>query len=279
MKIKSYSKINLSLKVTKKLKKKKLHQIQSLYCLIDHHDEIQVSKSNCKKDNIKFYGKFANLVDKKNNSIKTLLMILREKKIISNYYSVLIKKNIPVFAGMGGANSNAIHLLKYLTKEKYTKIRKLIDINKIGSDSILFYQKFGFLKNLNQVVKLKKNFKLYFLLVYPNLRCRTQQIYASLRKLSKKNSFNHRFLKNKKNFIEFLSIQNNDLQTVVEKKYPIIKKIIVNIQKKRGCYFSRITGSGSVCYGLFKSAKTAKAALNSLKSKYPKYWLTTSKTI
>ena len=37
-------------------------------------------------------------------------------------------------------------------------------------------------------------------------------------------------------------------------------------------------GAGRV-RDLFKSAKTAKAALNSLKSKYPKYWLTTSKTI
>ena len=48
---------------------------------------------------------------------------------------------------------------------------------------------------------------------------------------------------------------------------------------KKGCYFSRMTGSGSVCYGVFKSEKTAKAALNRIKLKHPKYWLSVAKTI
>ena len=32
-----------------------------------------------------------------------------------------------------------------------------------------------------------------------------------------------------------------------------------------------MTGSGSVCYGVFKSEKTAKDALKGIKFKYPKY--------
>ena len=48
---------------------------------------------------------------------------------------------------------------------------------------------------------------------------------------------------------------------------------------KKGCYFSRMTGSGSVCYGVFKSKKTAKAALNAIKLKHPKCWLSVAKTI
>ena len=43
--------------------------------------------------------------------------------------------------------------------------------------------------------------------------------------------------------------------------------------------FSRMTGSGSVCYGVFKSEKTAKVALNRIKLKYPKYWASFAKTI
>ena len=40
-----------------------------------------------------------------------------------------------------------------------------------------------------------------------------------------------------------------------------------------------MTGSGSVCYGVFESEKRAKAALKGLKLKYPKYWLKVAKTI
>jgi len=40
-----------------------------------------------------------------------------------------------------------------------------------------------------------------------------------------------------------------------------------------------MTGSGSVCYGVFKSKKTAKVGLNEIKSKYRKYWSAVAKTI
>ena len=65
----------------------------------------------------------------------------------------------------------------------------------------------------------------------------------------------------------------------MERKYPIIKKLITEVGLKKGCYFSRMTGSGSVCYGVFQSEKTAKAALTSVKYKYPKYWSVVAKTI
>ena len=32
---------------------------------------------------------------------------------------------------------------------------------------------------------------------------------------------------------------------------PIIKNLLFEIRQTKGCYFSRITGSGSVSYGLF----------------------------
>ena len=73
--------------------------------------------------------------------------------------------------------------------------------------------------------------------------------------------------------------RNNDLELIVENKYPIIRKLITEIRQKKGCYFSRMTGSGSVCYGLFKNERTAKAALSKIKSKYPKFWFSVAKTI
>ena len=53
----------------------------------------------------------------------------------------------------------------------------------------------------------------------------------------------------------------------------------MNIKNEKGCYFSRITGSGSVCYGLFDNRINAKKALNNLKIKYPKFWSRVAKTV
>ena len=57
LKIKSYSKINLTLRVLKKLKNG-YHQINSLITFCTLNDEIIISKTNGFKDNIKFTGKF-----------------------------------------------------------------------------------------------------------------------------------------------------------------------------------------------------------------------------
>ena len=53
-----------------------------------------------------------------------------------------------------------------------------------------------------------------------------------------------------------LSIENlkefkNDLQDIIVKKYPIIN-VLDKIKDTSGCIFSRMTGSGSTCFGLYK---------------------------
>ena len=55
--IKSFSKINFSLRVLKKLKSG-LHNIQSLFYLIDLHDKITIRKNHKAKDEIVFIGRF-----------------------------------------------------------------------------------------------------------------------------------------------------------------------------------------------------------------------------
>ena len=277
--LKSFSKINLSLNINKKLKKNRLHDIQSYFCLINLFDQIKVKKIKGSKDIVSFQGKFSKYVKKTNNSIIDTLKILRERNLISNYYAVLVNKKIPVFSGMGGGTSNAVCLIKYFTRNKINKNLLNVLDKKIGSDLKLFFYEQGFLKNLKTINEFRKKYKLYFLLVYPNIRCSTKHVYSKVKKHSLKSKYKFSKINDKSKFIDFLINKNNDLQSIVENKYPIIKKLIVEIEKKKGCYFSRMTGSGSVCYGVFKSEKTAKAALNRIKLKYPRYWLSVAKTI
>ena len=133
----SYSKINLTLKVNSK--NNGLHQIQSYYCLIDLTDKIKITKFRGNKDKVSFKGPFAKLVKKKDNSVINLLKILRSLKLISNYYSIRITKNIPVFSGLGGGTGNAAFLLKHLLKNRINKNIFYEVENKIGSDLRLFF--------------------------------------------------------------------------------------------------------------------------------------------
>ena len=87
------------------------------------------------------------------------------------------------------------------------------------------------------------------------------------------------FKKNKHHIIKFLKKERNDLQVVTIKLYPKIKKIIDLIKNQDGCYFSRITGSGAACFGIFTNMKTAISTKKLIHTKFPNYWCAVSKTI
>ena len=277
MVLKSFSKINLSLNINSKLKNG-LHDIQSYYCLINLFDKIKIRKIDKKKDKVVFFGPFVKHIKKSNNSIINHLKLLRKLELISGYYSVNVIKNIPVFSGLGGGTSNAASVLKFLLKGKVSK-KILEKVEKlIGSDLRLFFHKQGFLQNLRTIKTIKKQ-KLFFLLSRPNIICSTKKIYSKVKKYSKKKKFNFQKMNNKKGFINYILEQNNELQSIVEEEYPSIKILLKDINTEKGCYFSRMSGSGSVCYGLFNNESNAKKALNKIKTKHPKFWFSIAKTV
>ena len=277
MVLKSFSKINLSLNINSKLKNG-LHDIQSYYCLINLFDKIKIRKIDKKKDKVVFFGPFVKHIKKSNNSITNLLKLLRKLELISGYYSVNVIKNIPVFSGLGGGTSNAASVLKFLLKGKVSK-KILEKVEKlIGSDLRLFFHKQGFLQNLRTIKTIKKQ-KLFFLLSRPNIICSTKKIYSKVKKYSKKKKFNFQKMNNKKGFINYILKQNNELQSIVEEEYPSIKILLKDINTEKGCHFSRMSGSGSVCYGLFNNESNAKKALNKIKTKHPKFWFSIAKTV
>ena len=279
MVIKSYAKINLSLTVNKK-KLNGLHDIQSVFCLINLFDTITIKKKTyARSDKVYFLGPFSKYVRNSDNSVLKLLSIMRRERLISNYYSIKIHKKIPVFAGLGGGTSNAAAIFKHLIKKKINKSTLDKIVNHIGSDFRLFFYKQGCLKNLKTIVNLKKKYKLNFLLIYPKIKSSTKDVYSRVKNYSKKKFLSQKNFSNKLSFINYLNKTNNDLQFIVEKKYPIIKKLLFKIRKERGCYLSKMTGSGSACYGLFTNENYSKVALKSLRKKYPKFWFSIAKTI
>jgi len=283
-KIKSYCKINLSLKVLKKLKNG-YHNIISLITFCDLHDIISISKIRSSKDKISFSGKFKKGIDKEKNTATKVLSLLRKNQMVENQaFKINIQKNIPHGSGLGGGSSNAADLLNYFNskmrlKLDKKKIKKLA--SKIGFDvPISLERRNTFLTGKkDEIIRFNKKFKLNLLIVYPGLICSTKKIYKKNRKISLLKPQSFFYLKNNKKLINFLKNEHNDLEKIVTKVYPKINEIINYIKSQKGCYFSRITGSGSACIGIFSNMKNAIYAQKLVKLKYPKYWCVVSKTI
>ena len=283
-KIKSYCKINLSLRVLKKLKNG-YHNIMSLITFCDLHDVISISEIRNLKDKISFSGKFKKGINKKKNTVIKVLNLLRSAQLIENQaFKINIQKNIPHGSGLGGGSSNAAYLLNFFNAKMRlrlgkNKIKKLA--SQIGFDVPVNLERRNTLLTgkRGEILRLNQKFKFNLLIVYPNLNCSTKKIYKKNKKISSLKSQSYFYIKNNKKLINFLKNENNDLESTVIKIYPKVKKIINYIKSQKGCYFSRITGSGSACIGIFSSMKNAIYAQKLIKLKYPKYWCVVSKTI
>jgi 4-diphosphocytidyl-2-C-methyl-D-erythritol kinase len=283
-KIKSYCKINLSLKIIKKLNNG-YHRIFSFITFCNLCDVISITKIYKSDDKIIFSGKFKKGINKKFNTVTKLLNLLRKKKFLNKQkYQIHIKKNIPHGSGLGGGSSNAANLLSFFNSKMKLRLsnNKLYHLaNEIGSDvPVSLVKKNTFLTGKkNEILRINKKLRLNLLIVYPNLICSTKIVYKKNKIINSKRGKYLSKVKNNKQLIEYLEKEDNDLEKTVIKIYPRVKKIIQYIKSQKGCYFSRITGSGSACIGIFSNMENANYARRLIKLKYPSYWCVVSKTI
>ncbi len=281
--LKSYAKVNLFLKVGKKIKTKKLHNIQSLVFLINLSDKITIKRNYGSKDIVEFKGKFKKYIIKNNNSIIKSMRLLKKKNFLDNNinYRINVKKNIPVFSGLGGGSSNAASIIKFFLKKKDISKKNIDYFSKtLGSDFRLFLShKKIFQKNILTINNFKTNYKFFFVMVYPFLKSSTKEIYSKISKfdiIRKKNNF---YSTSKSGLIDKLRLEKNSLERIVIYKFPKIKKILKELEISKNCQFSRITGSGSACFGVFLNKKDANLALKQIKRKFPQFWSVLCKTI
>ena len=283
-KIKSFCKINLSLRVLKRLSNG-YHNIKSLITFCDLHDVISINKIKGVNDKISFSGRFKKGVNKKSNTITNVLYLLRKRNFFQKQaFKINIQKNIPHGSGLGGGSSNAANVLNFFNSKMRLKLNK-DEISKIayqiGFDTPVSLEKKNTLLTgkKGEILRLNQKFRLNILIVYPNVICSTKKIYEENKKFTFLKPQTYFYIKNKNKLINLLKNENNDLEKTTIKFYPKVGKIINFIKSQNGCYFSRITGSGSACIGIFSNMKSAIFAQKFMKLKFPNYWCVVSKTM
>ena len=277
-KVKSYSKINLALNVIGK--STSLHKIESIITFINLYDEILIKNIKNKSHKIKFIGKFSNNISSINTVSKLLKIIDKDKLLKATKLEIIIKKNIPLEAGLGGGSMNAAAILKFLVKKKLINIseEKLYRIcSSVGSDVILGMHSNNLILKSNNTIKeflIKKN--IFTLVVKPSFGCSTKKIYSRVKKFRKA-----KFNKPVKSMFDlgFLKKMNNDLELIALNKYPKLNTLKKFLDKLSKVEFVRMTGSGSAIIAYFKSYKMCKEAEKKVKNKFRNYWCKTAKTI
>jgi 4-diphosphocytidyl-2-C-methyl-D-erythritol kinase len=284
--LRAYGKINLYLKVIKKLKNK-YHEIESLFCFFNIYDEIFVS-TNKSYNQIIFTGKFSKGISNTSNTVLKLFNILKKyPKFNKLKFKIRIVKNIPQGSGFGGGSADVSVLLNFFNKFLKLNLKKktISSIcNKIGADvEPSLNTNFKILYGSNKIIEFKKKPKFNLLLVYPNCFNSTKNIYLSNKIFSKKNNSDIYFLKNNilnmNYLIKFLNYKGNDLEQSAFKKNKTILKLLTFLKKLKGCKLARMTGSGSACFAVFENNAHLAEAILTVKKHYKSYWIRKVKII
>ena len=285
--LKAYGKINLYLKVIKKLKNK-YHQIETLFCFFDIYDEILISSSNT-NNQIIFTGKFSKGISATHNSVLKLLNILKKyPKFNAHKFTIKIIKNLPLGSGLGGGSADASALLNFFNKRLKLNLKKrtISSIcNKIGADvEPCLNTNFKLLYGAsNKIFTFNKKPKLNLLLIYPNCPNLTKKIYLSNKIFSKSNNYKISLLKknilNLNYLFKFLNYEGNDLEQSAFKNNSVILKLLISLKKLKGCKLARMTGSGSACFAIFQNNAQLAKAIFVLKKHYKSYWIKKAKII
>jgi 4-diphosphocytidyl-2-C-methyl-D-erythritol kinase len=245
----SPAKVNLFFKVLNK-RSDGYHDIASLYQTVNLFDIISIKKS--KKDSFTCLSKIIDLKWDDGNLIKKALLLFREKTRINHSVEIILNKNIPIEAGLGGGSSNAATMLFALNElfDNPLNVSELKSISsKIGADVAFFFSSGkAFCRGIGDVFEeIKPEGRIDFYIAKPSFGMSTKKVYQNVKLglLIKQDSNNLRELVYNNKISYF-----NDLEVSAFELEPRLSEVKNQLMKMG---FDRVvmTGSGSsfLCFG------------------------------
>lgn len=254
--LKAPAKINLYLKVLGK-REDGYHEIESLMQAIDLYDEIRIEKS----DILEFECDEPSLPADEGNLALKAAVLLQQRAYFPGA-KIVLKKNIPLGAGLGGGSSDAAFVIRGISKLYNIDLssgEKLELADKIGSDVPFFLSTgqaiiTGRGEKISSV-KLPLDYKIA-VIAHPTASS-TAEAYGKLKKNLTK--VQDRILLKREilssSFYRMLKSFRNDLEETVFGDLPELEEIKKHLIRS-GCIYSLMTGSGSAVFGVFRSTKT-----------------------
>jgi len=262
---KAFAKVNISLNLTGQ-KDHNLHYLVSMICFCDFYDTIVIEDSKEFKyvinDDVKF--------NKPDLILKTIEFLSKEIDRDLPPFKITLNKQIPIGAGLGGGSANSAATLRAIDKFFNLNLsydQKVLIGNKIGSDvpSCILSKPLILSGYGDQIRQLEGLSDKDIIIIYPNISVSTKEVFDNVdinliekkdsQRLEKQIEDNIGFYNDGTNFDKLFS---NDLQSLVLKKYPVIKDV-KDCLTKLGSSFVSMTGSGSAFFGFFEESSIDQA--------------------
>jgi 4-diphosphocytidyl-2-C-methyl-D-erythritol kinase len=196
--------------------------------------------------------------------------------------SVLLEKQIPVSAGLGGGSADAAALLRVLRRSHPNRAQQL-DWDAIaaglGADvPVCLYSRpalmWGIGEHLRPVERLPR---LPLVLVKPKPPLPTAAVFAGLGAPAIGSAPAGPpplpLFASPDEFAAYLQSLTNDLEHAASRLCPKIEQAKAALASMPGVLLARMSGSGPTCFGIFSSPALAEAAARSIARQEPEWWV------
>ncbi len=274
--LKAPAKINLFLKVLNR-RPDGYHEIESLMQKIELFDILHLSRQG---EQISLSCPGNTLPEDRENLAYRAAHAFFSATGIKPGIKIILEKNIPVAAGLGGGSSDAAAVITGLNTLLNANLAReqLIDIARpLGADVPFFVQDCsaamatGIGDCIQQVLPMRE---LSIVLVNPGFGVSTKWVYENFPLTSNSNTYIlARDQKTTKDFHaaapSLYEELGNDLEVVTINRFPEIGDLKKEL-KKGGAVTSLMSGSGPTVFGLFVSEEDAQRSIMQLSKKFGK---------
>ncbi|MBI2119393.1 MAG: 4-(cytidine 5'-diphospho)-2-C-methyl-D-erythritol kinase [Elusimicrobia bacterium] len=300
MRLLAPAKINLYLQILKK-RKDGYHSLETIFQTISLYDELELKETKQKvpRFSLKVIQNGSQKTqncppDQKNLVWKAAEHFFKEFNL-NKSCAIILKKKIPIEAGLGGGSSDAAATLKGLAqlflKSSYSSSKvqsKLLSCaSRLGAD-VPFFLKGGCAlgKGIGEKISaITPAPKFWCVIVKPEIGCSTKEAYAwwdetrqkkglKLTENSNINIMLNSLIKQKGRKTWSLTIKNS-FEDIVLSKIPELKKCKREILSQ-GAESACLSGSGSAFFGIVSSKKVGEEVKKKLLHSYQNVWLVQS---
>ena len=263
--LKAYAKINLGLDVLRK-REDGYHEVRMIMQSIKLYDKLIMKKTS--KDEIVLHSNLGYLPNNDKNLVYKAIQLMKEEFGITQGVKAELEKKIPVAAGMAGGSTDAAAALvgmNRLFRLELTK-EKLMELGaRLGADvPYCVLRGTALSEGIGEILTpLNPIPSCYILIAKPGINVSTRFVYENLEadKLSYHPDIDGMMAAIDQGDLKGITDRlSNVLETVTEKRYPIISKIKETMMEQVSMN-SIMSGSGPTVFGIFEQKKTAMNAL------------------
>jgi 4-diphosphocytidyl-2-C-methyl-D-erythritol kinase len=281
------AKINLTLGVLGR-RPDGYHEIESLVVFAQIGDRVTLTPGpEC---GVATSGPFAGDIEGR-NLLETALGLLRGVDAELQLGTVLLEKNLPVAAGLGGGSADAAALLRAVRRanpERAGAVAWHALAARLGADvPVCLAGAPALISGIGDKVEpLGPAHRLppvAVVLVNPRLPLPTAQVYRALAAAPAwapgRPSALPRSFSDLATLVDAVRLHGNDLERPAVSLLPGIAQVKAALAAQPGCRIAAMSGSGPTCFGIFADQAAAQSAAGALTRAYPRWWVVATEVV